>query len=105
MLMELTETWTASTAEEKHTWQGPVPNRLARGKMIFSLSSICIHRIIKNKPGRPSKGHPACLPAAEGGKPFLVEVLSKLCLQGAASGEGSSQEKRVLISFAAVIAG
>lgn len=75
------ETSTTFTAEAKHTWQGPIPNRLARGKIIFSLFSICIHRIIKNKPGRPLKGHLACLPATKGGKPFLVELLSKLFLK------------------------
>lgn len=64
-LMEMMETWTTFTAEAKHTWQGPVPNRLARGKMMFSLFSIRIHRIIKNKPGRPLKGHLACLPTPE----------------------------------------
>jgi len=80
-LMELMETWTAFRAEAKHTWQGPVPNRLARGKMILSLFSIRIHRIIKNKPGRPLKGHLACLPAPRQGKPFLVELLSKLFLK------------------------
>lgn len=80
-LMEMMETWMTSTAEAKHTWQGPVPNRLARGKMIFSLFSIHIHRIIKNKPGRPLKGHLACLPAPKQGKLFLVELLSKLFLK------------------------
>lgn len=93
------------TGEAKHTWQGPVLNRLATGKIIFPLFSICSHRIIKNKPGRPLKGHLACLPAPKQIKPFLVELLSKLFLKEASSGDDGSQEKQVLIPFTAIIAG